>query len=343
MLRLLCIGILLLAVNGCGTEEPAWTAQALGTDAEFHDIAFLDEQNGWIVGGQYGIDGGVIGNTTDGGRTWRFRSGLVPVPRRLSVVHVYDIHFIDDMNACMAASGGMILRTDDGGNGWRVVRRGTVHARLYDIDFIDNDHGWAVGWDRVLTTDDGGLTWRRLSEKRVYGNAVRFLDENTGYIVGQNGALHRTSDGGETWELVDSLGIEDKPHFSEIEFVDSLYGWIVGENGTILHTSNAGETWVRQDCGVRAFLTSVSFIDSQQGWVVGFTRESGMSYVLHTADGGATWVVQKRIKGEELLAIHMMRGKGWAVGNRSREEPQKILLFSDPRAVNEAMGANLAR
>jgi photosystem II stability/assembly factor-like uncharacterized protein len=343
MFRLLGIGILLLTVAGCATEEPSWTAEALGTDAEFHDIAFLDEQNGWIVGGQHGIAGGVVGRTTDGGQTWRFRSGVARMMKGLSLLHFYDIHFIDDKNACMTASGGMILRTDDGGNSWRMVRRGAVHARLYAVDFVDDKRGWAVGWGYVLTTDDGGHKWKAVGEKRVYGNDVEFLSANDGWIVGQNGALHRTRDGGETWEQVDVPGIEDKPHLSAIVFVDSMYGWIVGEDGTILNTSTAGETWVLQDGGVHTFLTSVSFIDSLEGWVVGFTRETGMSYVLHTADGGATWTVQKTIEGEELHAIHMMRGKGWAVGDRSRVEPQKILLFNDPRVKKETMGAKLAR
>ena len=326
---------------GCTADEPAWTAHDLGTDAEFRGILFLDEQSGWIVGGQPGIDGGVVGRTDDGGRTWRFQSGLVRVSRGISLFHLNAIHFIDADNACMVGSGGMILRSEDGGDNWRVVRRGRIYSRLYDIDFIDDGRGWAVGWDFVLTTEDGGHTWSEHSENRVDGQAVEFLSTSDGWIASRHGTLHRTLDGGETWERIDDLDVTGEPHFWDMAFVDSTHGWVVGQHGVILCTLDGGETWASQQSGVDALLTSVSFVDPSEGWVVGYTREKGTSYILHTADGGSTWVVQTEVEGEELQAIFMMRGSGWAVGERVSRNPQQILRFSDHSAATAR--ANLAQ
>jgi photosystem II stability/assembly factor-like uncharacterized protein len=341
MYRLVGIIVVLLLAAGCATDEPMWTAHALGTDAVFHDILFLDDQNGWIVGGRHGIEGGVVGHTTDGGQTWRFRSGLVRVPSGISLFHLYAIQFADSSNACMAASGGVILRSGDGGDTWRAVRRGKIYSRLFDIDFIDDTHGWAVGWGFVLATEDGGHTWSECSEKRVDGQAVEFLSANDGWIAGGHGALHRTRDGGETWERIDNLPLTDKPHLLDMQFVDTEYGWIVGDEGAILCTRDGGETWVIQQSPVDTRLTAVSFINREEGWAAGFARPGGGSHVIHTSDGGATWVVQTEVRGEAIYAMQMMEGKGWAVGERIYDRPQKILCFSDPRP--ETMNADLSQ
>ena len=73
------VAISLFILVGCAEQppEPAerWVVEELGTLAEFRDVFFLDPLNGWIVGGGHNIEGGILGRTTDGGRTWTFRSG----------------------------------------------------------------------------------------------------------------------------------------------------------------------------------------------------------------------------------------------------------------------------
>lgn len=339
MNRLLGIAILLVLIAGCGAEESPWTTHELGTDAEFQDILFQDAHNGWIVGGQPGITGGVIGRTDDGGITWRFQSGLVAVSKRTSLFHFHSIHFMDATHACMVGTGGVIARSQDGGEHWKVVRRGGPASRLFDVDFIDDKHGWAVGWSPVLATEDGGQTWWPRGEEKVYGHAIRFLNANDGWIAGQHGSLYRTRDGGITWRRFENLDLRDKPYLFAMDFVDSMHGWIVGEHGTILRTGDAGETWSHQESGMDAFLTAVSFVDTLEGWTVGFNRETGTSCILHTTDGGSVWDREVEVWGEELRAIQMMKGKGWAVGDRSRTDPQRILLFNDMSPAT--MEANL--
>lgn len=154
---------------------------------------------------------------------------------------------------------------------------------------------------------------------------VHFVDEQTGWTVGAEALLH-TSDGGQTWELQESL----HSSLSTIHFVDNQRGWAAGGR-VVQYTNDGGETWQRQD--PQAFenvleesgeaIGSIHFIDANTGWAVASDISHESSYIFHTSDGGQQWEVQY-IFDEELeqgdLAralrdIHFANSQiGWAVG-----------------------------
>ena len=42
---------------------------------------------------------------------------------------------------------------------WTTQNSG-LESTLYDVDFIDNEQGWAVGYlGKIIHTTDGGATW----------------------------------------------------------------------------------------------------------------------------------------------------------------------------------------
>ena len=94
---------------------------------------------------------------------------------------------------------------------WEIVRRADWEARFYDVFFIDERTGWIVGnnagstfaeeLDSVIAhTTDGGVTWQP-QQSGVYHplRAVRFVDHQTGWCVGENGIILHTESGGKTW------------------------------------------------------------------------------------------------------------------------------------------------
>jgi photosystem II stability/assembly factor-like uncharacterized protein len=317
------LGALIVCLCACGDSE-SWEVSELGTDAEFRDLVFVDDQDGWIVGGSPFVKGGVIGRTRDGGESWEFQSGLVSTEATL--FNLWAIEFVDSLTACVVASGGVILRSEDGGETWRSIRRGGGWTHLYDLDFVA-ETGWAVGLSGVLRSDDGGRHWRPIY-RDLEGRAIQFLDAEHGWVVGKHAAAYRTADGGQEWEWVDVIGSTEKPHFYTVHFADGSTGWIAGDGGALFKTQDGGDTWIRQETGVGHTLTRVCFADSLSGWAVGFARDDGTSVVLHTEDGGGSWIIQATVAGEELWAMQVMNGRGWAVGGRVREEPQKLLRFT---------------
>src|SRR5262245_22216735 len=345
----------------CGkpkTQPAPWEAVTIPTDAIFEGISFTDSLNGWVTGGGYLIDGGIIGRTRDGGKTWRFWTGLLDAGTSSGLG---SIQFRDTLNGCGVGSGGCILLTSDGGVTWRQVRSGRSSGDgLGDVQFIDDWNGWAVGGASLLRTEDGGETWRPLiygSYENGYfsGNAIHFLDLSHGWLVAHGGVLKRTYDGGQTWSRVElPLAAGERPTFWDVTFCDASHGWIVGETGAIFHTEDGGTTWLRQENGVpivrvipkgeprrprerfrelewpadRLTLSAVRFLDPLRGWAVGYYSDVGESVVIGTRDGGASWSVERIQPGEYLGALFLLdRTHVWAAGDRSRTQPQVVLRY----------------
>jgi photosystem II stability/assembly factor-like uncharacterized protein len=330
---------LALVTLAAGCQESAspvaapWDEVVLSSDAEFRDIFFLDEGHGWIVGGGYNIDGGILGETSDGGAHWRFRVGIVPQVRT-RLFHLNAVVFQDATNGIIAADEGRILRTVDSGAHWHTLVR--AGRQLADLFFLDTRMGWAAGEQWVLRTEDGGASWARANAtSNGNGNfratAIHFIDARRGWLVGHHGAVRRTEDAGTTWIGVDVPLTDSTPVLSAVQFVNERRGWIVGAAGTILNSRDGGLTWASQPSGSLANFRDVHFIDENHGWIVGFDPTTGRSTVLHTTNGGTSWIQQATIHGESLEALTFQTsGQGWAVGDRVRRKPQRLLRYTPP-------------
>jgi photosystem II stability/assembly factor-like uncharacterized protein len=318
---------------GCGGGGGPWELVELPTDAEFRDVYFSDPRHGFLVGGGFQINGGIIGRTEDGGRTWRFRSGLVrPSPRSHHFL-LNAIEFAGPRLGVIVGSGGVILRSVDGGANWHVVGRSArASAHLQDVSFVDVLNGWVVGGGGVRRTTDGGETWRwaiRGDADHGYfsGFAIHFFDLQHGLVAGDSGRIHRTTDGGTTWEPVTDREVGGRFRLRALHFQEER-GWAVGEGGLVLHTVDAGRSWIRQDSGTDLTLFDVHFVDPAHGWAIGSDPALGGSLVLRTSNGGEAWEVEQRVDGEALHALFFSGpGRGWAVGDRVRDRPQQLLIY----------------
>lgn len=353
---------LLLAVlcASCARKvaSPPWKVVEIPTDADFVGAWFTDSLNGWITGGGWAIDGGIVGRTRDGGRSWSFRSGLI---QGGGAGHgVGRVQFRDTLHGCTVAAYGLVLITDDGGESWRPARDALIHrVNLFDVQFVDAWDGWAVG-NGLARTEDGGETWRTLvrseSENGYFsGNAIHFVDEARGWLVGHSGSLMRTQDGGRSWTAVNlPLRPEERPTLRDVTFVGAEQGWVVGETGTIFHTEDGGQRWSRQENGVpivrtipkgehrvrevvpeletepdRLALSAVQFADTRRGWAVGYYADVAESVVIGTEDGGATWRIEHVQPGELLRSLYALdAGHVWAAGDRARTTPQVVLRYA---------------
>lgn len=111
--------------------------------------------------------------------------------------------------AWVSGSGGVWMRTLDGGNSW--------------------DHGIIAGMDSVDFRSIHGID----SEVAIAASA------------GQPAVIYKTSDGGKNWHLVHQEG--ELAFLDGISFVDSERGYVFGdpvdEQWMILETQNGGESW----------------------------------------------------------------------------------------------------
>jgi photosystem II stability/assembly factor-like uncharacterized protein len=366
MRRALLALLLLLGFASCREKHEVWKALPLATSADFRGVHFADPQHGWIVGGGFDIPGGLIGRTSDGGKNWAFSSGILSESPRATGLKVEAVHFFDERRGVVATDGGKVYVTSDGGENWGEVRAWTGSTDyLFDLHFLDDRTGWAVGLDGVLQTVDGGRHWVPLArdndEEKIAGRAITFLDRKRGWFIGQHGIAMSSVDGGRNWTQARlPLPKGERPDFWDLAFVDGREGWITGEEGTLLHTNDGGKTWSRRELGIEGVrsapkleriqrgnkiemidagdrtpgltLASISFADAQHGWIAGFYANLGRSLILRTTDGGTTWTIEADIEGEELRRLFALdRNHVWAIGQRTRPGTQAI-YFRDPAA-----------
>ncbi len=138
-----------------------------------------------------------------------------------------------------------------------------------------------------LYTITAHADWTVLSSPTANNlNALDFpVDENTGYAVGSNGTIIKTTNGGASWSRLNSRVTE---HLTDVDFVDNLNGYAVGGNGVALKTSNGGMTWSKLNTGTSNYLYAVNFpVNGNVGYIGG-----AGSTLLKTLDGGQTWSVQ---------------------------------------------------
>ncbi|MEN0063319.1 MAG: YCF48-related protein [Myxococcota bacterium] len=176
----------------------------------------------------------------------------------------------------------------------------------------------------VLRTTDAGNTWHTLYALQGLGygdhGAMSFLDDQQGWLVGRQGRVVRTQDGGESWT---DLSLKDFPYtLHDVTFTNPQHGVAVGTTGRLITTDDGGETWVeRSHPGGSTFLNAVAFADDLHGWVGG---DDGL--VLETTDGGTKWTLlnppfsedieQAVVAGDGVAMatrteVHVWNGSGW--------------------------------
>jgi photosystem II stability/assembly factor-like uncharacterized protein len=296
-------------------------------------IDFISASEGWsvVTKGDFIRSEGVtdryvmnwtIFHTQDGGITWEKQK--TGTEEKRSWMPNPTICFVTEKEGWMTA-GGTIFHTEDGGLKWNVQEyqliRGDVEIDLWALGmyFLDDRRGWIVG-DGILTTTDAGVTWLQ-EPQRPFGNVglnkICFTTSKKGWVVGENGSIFHTDDGGLTWDIQNS---STDTELRGIHFITSERGWVVGDKGTILHTINGGLTWTKQKSGTNISLNDVQFINAQEGWIVGGQTTPavlGGGIILHTKDGGRKWKTDRNLPDNIswLHDIHFVNERtGWATG-----------------------------
>lgn len=195
---------------------------------------------------------------------------------------------------------------------------------LEAIFFHNTLNGWAVGDNGVLLfTLNGGKTWNPCrSSLPANLRGVFFNNERQGWVVGDSkgaGEIHRTIDGGQSWQLQKRIEGFELSGLHSIWFADGKAGWAVGEaqqggvvQGVIFATKDGGIHWELQYQAERRStgLNAVKFVGAQRGWVVGH------NVILHTENGGQLWHEQYYGDGEYFFDVDFVNSnEGWVVGS----------------------------
>jgi photosystem II stability/assembly factor-like uncharacterized protein len=143
--------------------------------------------------------------------------------------------------------------------------------------------------------------------------SVACLPSGKCYVVGTEGALLTSTDGGKNWErrAIAERGDLSWYDLYSIRFAnDGKTGWVGGESGQILKTADGGQTWTNQASGTTENIFRIAVIDPQTAYASG---SNGL--LMSTTDGGTHWQVQKLKSGLIFLDIAFADAQnGWTVG-----------------------------
>jgi photosystem II stability/assembly factor-like uncharacterized protein len=96
---------------------------------------------------------------------------------------------------------------------------------------------------QILHSDDDGRTWTQAPVPASANlTAVWFADAKNGWAVGHVETILRTTDGGDSWELVHFDPGNPQP-LLDVCFTDASHGVAVGAYGVVYVTSDGGAVW----------------------------------------------------------------------------------------------------
>lgn len=176
--------------------------------------------------------------------------------------------------------------------------------RISAIHFLNSRRGWLVTKDSLLlATSDGGLSWQKLGgtvetkqavqqqsppRAEISGrvNDVHFISQVTGWIVGDDGLVAHTADGGANWTASDA---EIDLDLLAVHFVSQDIGLAVGTNGVIQRSEDGGLSWSAVANPTKQELHSVTLLSDGAGWISSTKNDNGMPTVLKTLNTGESW------------------------------------------------------
>lgn len=241
---------------------------------------------------------------------------------------------------------------------WDVIQQ-IPSVNLRGICILDDGlHGFSAGseWDDsgdylsvFYKTSDGGDSWEsneiNLSLNSEI-NGIFFIDENIGWIAGDNGLLIKTINGGETFQYLSSGTNRD---IAKVQFLDentgyATGGWSDGSQFLVLRSDDGGDTWQNISFGSDAFsCLDLCFIDDQTGWICG--HDSQLNPHIHkTADAGQTWVRQNVPLSANNVGISSIdfadNNDGWATVTSIYLNPPGALLHTTDGGDNWVLQNN---
>lgn len=162
------------------------------------------------------------------------------------------------------AADGLILDIERVGAGFVAVgERGHV--------LRSND---GAAWQQVIVPVDSLLT------------AVHFVDEQHGWVVGHDGVILRSENGGQDWQL-QRFEPNGAGPLLDVKFISVEEGFAVGAFGTFLQTRDGGDSWTTVDApavtDAAVHLYSIDQFDTGRWSLVG---EMGF---IASSDDGQRW------------------------------------------------------
>lgn len=305
MKKIILFILITLGFNSQSKSQTGWFSLSNPAIQPYFGVSFINANTGFVCGAE-----GLILKTTNGGTSWD-TTILNTNPL------LYKILFISSNIGFATSAYGQIWRTKDGGDDWESLTPTIGGVLIYDITFIDQSIGIAVGRKGValdtaliMRTNNGGDTWENFQTPFVPElRGVSFYNDFDGFAVGTGNLRIRSINSGQNWSQTTA---SPDALFFDVAATSSTNVYAVGPGGVYLSTS-AGNSW--SSLYNTGYTNTILFLNATTGFCGG--RDGN---IWRTTNSGNLWINQHAEITEEFMDISFVDDNtGYAVGNSNNE------------------------
>ena len=194
---------------------------------------------------------------------------------------------------------GNTYMTTNGGESFSLAANFMV---LTSVFFKNNSTGWISGYNYnqksglttryTFFTTNNGINW----DTTEILNSGRFINENNGWKVKQNGSMYRTTNGGSTWTGIpstpcDYLTVNTLDSINSVYLLTAIkYNSNIGSPAGYYYSTNSGTSW--NTVLVNFYINPLTHINFYNGTGFAPTRTNGLSYdTFKSTNYGINWSV----------------------------------------------------
>ena len=278
-----------------------------GIKTSIRGLSVVTDNVLWVSG-----TNGTIGKSTNGGKNWKWMT--------VKGFEKTDFRDIEAFNATTAiimavAEPAFILKTNDGGETWKVVYENKTKGMFLDaMEFWNEQAGIVIGDPLdgkffIARTFDGGDTWREIPSEKLpkadageacfaaSGTNIRALDRDEAVFVtgGMKSRLFTKADPidlpfiqGKQTIGANSIAVFDNYRLkggSKMVIVGGDFNADSSSRNNCFYSHNRGKTWQSPTIPPHGYRSCVEYISKRNLLACGLT---GIDYSLN---GGKDWVL----------------------------------------------------
>ncbi len=153
------------------------------------------------------------------------------------------------------------------------------------VRFISDSIGIILNNFEVIRTSDSGESWEVIQELDNPKDVC--FEEETGYIVCDGGIVYRSIDYGLIWSQIALPQLPSQPHLNSVHLFSADTVIITGRQ-IIIKSFNGGIDWEVNNLD-KDYMDQTVFRNSAVGHAICNRNNSGHAMIKKTIDGGLTW------------------------------------------------------